>query len=105
MEISKKDWALFRAKLPAWQERHMARLNASYIDILNGPGLASEKFWELEKRIKQDKRHPGVRVNASRPSYVLDILLYLRNDNVITDADLGDFSEDIQRAIAHFINE
>ena len=104
MEISQKDWALFRAKLPNWQERYMAKLNCSYIDILNGSGNASEKFWELEKRIKQDKRHSGVMAVVSR-SNMLHILLELRRDNVITDAELGDFGEDIQRVIAHFSNE
>ena len=61
MEISKRDWKLFREKLSGWQENYMERLNQEYILLLSAEGKdASEKFWELEKRIKKDKRHPGV---------------------------------------------
>jgi hypothetical protein len=33
----------------------MEQLNKEYIELLSSPGKASEHFWELEKRIKQDK--------------------------------------------------
>lgn len=35
-EFSKKDWTLFRNKVPEWQENYMEKLNKEYIDILNG---------------------------------------------------------------------
>lgn len=79
----------------------MAHLNSSYIDILNGPGDPSEKFWALEKRMKQDKRHPGVIVEMSRKNMIPTILVLL-NDQVITDADLSEFSEDLRNALDHF---
>ena len=31
----KKDWRLFRERLPKWQEDHMAKLNEEYIGILS----------------------------------------------------------------------
>ena len=46
--------------LPKWQETYMERLIKEYISLLNEEKLASEKFWELEKRINKDKRSPGV---------------------------------------------
>ena len=49
VNITEKDWRLFKEKLPCWQERHMARLNDEYIKFLSGNGPASEKFWEIEK--------------------------------------------------------
>ncbi len=104
MEISKNDWRLFREKLPAWQERYMATLNHAYMDILNGTGLASEKFWELEKRIRQDKRHSGVIATVDKRN-MLNILLELRGDNVITDEELDAFSEELQRVIAAHCGE
>lgn len=79
----------------------MAHLNSSYVDILNGPGNPSEKFWALEKRIKQDKRHPGVIVEMSKRNMIPTILALL-NDQVITDADLSEFSEDLRNALAYF---
>ena len=38
----------------------MERLAAEYIALLQTDKSASAKFWELEKRIKQDKKSPGV---------------------------------------------
>ena len=54
--VNESDWKLFRKKLPGWQEVYMGKLNQEYAAILAGPGLASEKFWKLEKRINSDKR-------------------------------------------------
>lgn len=39
---------------------HMERLIKDYIAYLSGDEPASTKFWEMEKRIKQDKKTPGV---------------------------------------------
>ena len=50
-QVKERDWKLFRQKLPLWQEAYMDKLNQEYIRILSGEGLASEKFWELEKLI------------------------------------------------------
>ena len=66
MECSKEDWKLFRSKIPGWQEAYMERLNKEYIQILSSEGKASDKFWELEKRIKEDKRHSGVIMEMSK---------------------------------------
>ena len=79
----------------------MAHLNSSYIDILNAPGNPSEKFWTLEKRIKQDKRHPGVIVEISKKN-VIPTILVLLNDQAITDTDLSEFSEELRNALAYF---
>ena len=46
-QISKKDWKLYREKLPQWQERYMEGLIQEYIDFLSDEGIqASTKFWE-----------------------------------------------------------
>lgn len=53
MEISKKDWKLFRDKLADWQENYMEKLTKEYIELLSDENKnASDRFWELEKRIK-----------------------------------------------------
>lgn len=57
MDISKKDWKLFREKLPDWQENYMDKLNKQYIELLsNEKETASDKFLELAKRIKNDRK-------------------------------------------------
>ena len=104
MDISKRDWQLFRAKLPEWQERYMDALNQSYIELLSRPGKASEKFWALEERIKRDKRHSGVMAAVSR-SNMMHILLELRMDGAITDGEMSEFSQEVQDVIDHFCKE
>ena len=54
--FSEKDWKIFRSKIAGWQEAYMDKLNKEYVAILSGDGNASEKFWKLEKRIKEDKK-------------------------------------------------
>jgi hypothetical protein len=66
--VNESDWKLFRKKLPGWQEAYMEKLTQEYAAILAGPGLASEKFWKLEKRINSDKRCTGV-IGFSRRGY------------------------------------
>lgn len=44
MDISKKDWKLFREKLPGWQEKYIESLVKEYINFLNDDTKhASEK--------------------------------------------------------------
>ena len=73
MEISKSDWKLFRACIAEWQENYMECLVKEYIDMLNGNRNASDKFWELEERIKKDKKHPGVMLELSKGNMILPL--------------------------------
>ena len=65
-EFTEADWKLFRSKIGEWQEAYMDKLNKEYIELLNGDKLPSEKFWELEKRIKNDKKSAGVMLEMTR---------------------------------------
>lgn len=51
-----------------------------------GTGNASNKFWELEGRIKRDKKHPGVMFEFSKRNMIFDIVTLI-NSGVITTAD------------------
>lgn len=99
MEMSKRDWKLFREKLPGWQENYMARLIKEYISLLSAEDKnASDKFWELEKKIKTDRRHPGVILNMEKSEAIYDIISLVRL-GVISYDDLADFSEDLQQEV------
>ena len=98
VEISKSDWKLFREKVPQWQENYMEQLTKEYIKLLSSPGNASDHFWELEKRIKIDKKHPGVLIEMRKSNAIWDIAMYVR-DEVITMDDLSEFSEDLVDAV------
>ena len=100
MEISKKDWKLFREKLAGWQENYMDKLTKEYIDLLSDENKnASDKFWELEKRIKKDKKHPGVIMEKSKSEAIWNIV-YLIRLNVIAYDDLVDFSDELKESVA-----
>ena len=92
--ISKADWKLFRERVPVWQEHFMERLTKEYIDLLSSPGHASDHFWELERRIKNDKKHPGVLLSMDKSEAIWDIALFVKK-KVITIEDLDGFSQEL----------
>lgn len=99
MDISKKDWKLFREKLPDWQENYMDKLNKQYIELLsNEKETASDKFRELAKRIKNDRKNPGVIMDMRKSEAIWNIINLIRL-NVITHDDLEDFSDDLKQAV------
>ena len=77
----------------------MERLNREYIALLSGTGSASEKFWELDRRMREDKRRGGVVMRMSRSNMELN-LLSLLSDGVISTADLDGFSEELREKLA-----
>ena len=97
-EVSKSDWKLFREKIGGWQERYMERLVEKYIKFLSSDKAASEKFWELEKKIRKDKKNPGVLIELRKSDVPWD-LAALINTKVTKFEDIGEFSEDLQDAV------
>lgn len=98
MEISKADWKLFRERVSGWQEHYMDQLEKEYVELLMSPKKASDRFWTLEKRIKQDKKHPGVLIELRKSTAIWDIAFFVK-DKVITMEDLEGFSEDLIDAV------
>lgn len=98
MGFTEADWKLFRSKIAVWQENYIDKLNKQYIDILSGTSNPSEKFWELEKRINTDKKHPGVVIQVRRSTMLYDIAILL-GDGVITNDDLEEFSDELKQSI------
>lgn len=98
VEISKRDWKLYRERLPEWQEHFMEQLTKEYIELLSGPGNASDHFWELEKRIKQDKKNPGVQIEVRKSEAIWDIAVFVGR-GIITMDELEGFSADLIEAV------
>ena len=97
-QVKEKDWKLFRKKLPEWQEAYLERLIKEYAELLNGDDAASEKFWALDKRIRADRKSLGVHVDGVTRSNLQNILTGLIIENVITENDLHDFSEELRES-------
>jgi hypothetical protein len=98
VEISKCDWKLFRERLPEWQEHYMERLTGEYIALLSSPGNTSDHFWELEKRIKKDKKNPGVLLEVRKSEALWDIASFVGR-GIITMDELEGFSDDLIEAV------
>ena len=91
-QVNEKDWKLFRSRLPGWQEAYMGKLIEEYKALLNIEGQASERFWALEKRVKQDRRNPGVLLRQFKKSESLSVWKWVRIfafPDVSSDGTLG----------------
>ena len=76
-----------------------------YANFLNNDKKpASEKFWELEKRIKEDKRHLGVIMEMSKSEAIWDIVRLIRL-KVITYDNLSDFSDELQQEVKRIFEQ
>jgi hypothetical protein len=102
-EITKADWKLFRERVPEWQERYMEKLLQKYVKLLTSPGDASEHFLELEKRIRNDKKHPWVMMQLEKSEAIWDIAILIRK-RVITVKDLDGFSQELKDAVAAILD-
>ena len=71
---------------------------ATYVEYLTSDESASKKFWEMEKRIKRDKKYPGVLIEVSKRDMPFD-LIRLLHEGVITVGDLDDFSDELKETI------
>lgn len=104
MKIGQQDWKLFKERLPIWQNRHLENVVNQYLEILSDNGAEpAEKFWQLENRVSEDKKHPGVVVEMNRDNVISTIVSLLR-DEVITEDDLNGFSDELKQVISYFLN-
>lgn len=101
--FTEKDWKLFRNKIADWQEAYMDKLNREYIAILSEEANPSDKFWKLDKRIKEDRKKAGVQVRMSRSNLIYNIISLI-NEGAINFEDLEDFSDGLKETVGAFID-
>lgn len=80
----------------------MGRLCDEYIELLSGDGDPSEKFWQLDQRIRSDKRNPGVQLEMTRTNFIYNIIALINND-VIGIEDLEGFSDELKEIVKDFL--
>lgn len=100
--FTEKDWLLFKNKIAHWQESYMDKLNREYIELLSEDANPSEKFWGLDKRMKEDVKKARVRLEMSRSNLVSNIISLI-NEGAISFENLEDFSDDIKETVKFFI--
>jgi len=80
----------------------MDRLNKGYIELLSEDVNPSEKFWQLEKRIKEDKKKTGVQLRMSRSNLIYNIISLI-NDGAISFEDIQEFSDELKEIVSAFV--
>ena len=98
IQFPESDWKLFRKKIPGWQEDYMNRLCEDYVKLLTSDRSGADRFWDIEKRIKNDQKKTGVIADMRRSQLVYN-LVNLVSEGVIRLDDLNDFSEELQGAV------
>lgn len=76
----------------------MEGLCREYMELLGSDKAASDKFWELEERIKTDRKSPGVILRMSKRETLWNVAALIR-DKAITEADLDGFSDEFREAV------
>ena len=99
---TKKDWTLFKNKIADWQESYMNRLNKEYIKLLSEDDNPSDKFWRLDKKIKEDKKKTGVQLEMSR-SNLINNIISLINEGAINCEDLEEFSDGLKETVNAYV--
>ena len=100
--FTKRDWTLFKSKIADWQESYMDRLNKEYIELLNEDADPSEKFWNLNKRIREDRKKTGVQLEMSRSKLISNIISLIV-DGAISFENLEEFSDELKETVSSFI--
>ena len=103
VEIKKSDWKLFKERLTGWQEKYMEKLVEEYKNYLQSDLPASTKFWEMEKKIKQDRHRPGVLLSLEKTNVDIDLMRLLK-DGVIEKKDLEGFSQELIDRVIELYN-
>ncbi|MCM1269204.1 MAG: multidrug transporter [Ruminococcus flavefaciens] len=98
IDINETDWKLYRSRLANWQEAFMEKICKEYISILQADKNASNRFWELHDRLKEDSAKTGVVARKARSSMIHNILNLLQ-ESAITDEDLEGFSDKLVERI------
>ena len=80
----------------------MDRINKEYIELLSEDVNPSEKFWRLDKRIKEDKKKTGVQIEMSRSNLIYNIISLI-SDGAISFEDLEEFSDELKETVSVFV--
>ena len=77
----------------------MEKLTREYAEFLTDDRCQpSERFWTLNKRIREDRRKPGVQLELRKQNVVFDLAHLIADGAVLLD-ELDGFSEELQNMV------
>ena len=97
MGVSRSYWMTFSPVLTVIFSLK-SNVYCGYVAYLNSNEPASTKFWTMEKRMKQDKKTPGVCIELSKRNMIFDLVRFLQDEVIVFD-DLDEFSEELRENV------
>jgi hypothetical protein len=104
--IPEADWRVFRSLHPIWIERFCKRVNGELMRALSDESRdAYEQYLAAYKLMHKRDKELGNAFNDFRRSTAVIQLAIIRKLGVITDEELGRFSESTRASLQHFWGE
>lgn len=100
MKPLESDWKVYRKSVHLWRDRYLETKNEEIAAVLlDGTRSSTERFWEAKEKLERQAR---VLVEClddhSRSKMLLHLVLMLRHQ-MIEEADLEDFSQELRDAV------
>jgi hypothetical protein len=94
------DWKIFRARVPEWRERYLARRTREIASLLTDESKTpTERFREAEQRIGEEAKLLGDLLDGHSRSKMFWVLFAMHRQSFIGDADLEEFSAELRERI------
>jgi hypothetical protein len=101
--IPEADWRVFRSLRPIWLDRFCKRVNNELVRGLSDESRgAHERYLAAFKLIYKRDKQIGNAFNDFRRSTAIVQIAIIRKLGVITDPELGRFSEQTRAFLEHF---
>jgi len=95
-----KDWKHFSTQAPIWRERFLAARNAELAkQLVDAARTPTECFWDVEEQIRKNARTLRDCLDGHSRSRMIEYLLRMLAQNMITADDLGGFSPELQERL------
>jgi len=84
--------------VPELRERYLQRCNRELAAMLAAPGKTeTERFWDTEGRMAREVQILRDCLDDHRRSRLFETLMFMRRYGMLSDEDLSQFSEEMQR--------
>lgn len=100
------DWKTFRKRVPEWRERYLRKKNKEIIGLLLAENKTpTEQFWDAHDRMKKEARILVDCLDGHSRSKMFWALVSMHHHGLIYDADLEEFSEQLQEEMLRATQE
>ena len=103
-ELKEEDWKIYKNEITKWQERFFDKNILLIKEIINSNKESINKFYDVNKFIHKNKKHPLANLDLRR-STMVDTILYLTSINEISFDDLKPFSNELKDYIDFVIKQ